>query len=705
MVSLNEIDAEDLKAFLIESHEILTQFEQDVVNLENSSLDQNQINRLYRALHTIKGNCGFLPFAKLEAIAHAGETLLDTIRTTQRNITAVEATVLLQLTDAIRQILQTIEATATDGDKDYTSLIAALTTLSTEVTITNDLKALDVADVQSATSLDSTIRVQVDLLDHVMNLVGELVLARNRMLQLTATSSNPTLISTCQQIDLITNELQDSVTKTRMQPISTLWRNLPRLVRDSAIASGKEVTLELEGSETELDRNLIAGIKDPLTHLVRNCIDHGIEPPDVRVANGKSAQGILKVRAFQESGKVIIEISDDGIGIDPARIKARSQQLGLMSAVQAASISDQEALNLIFLSGFSTATVVTHLSGRGVGMDVVRRNLESVNGTVEIDSQPGHGTTFRLKIPLTLAIIPALLVSSGGEIFVIPQTSVQELIRIEGREKIQDSIETLLDVPVYRWRGQILPLVYLNSVLQLTASLTPTDLLYFVVIVADGYRFGLIVDQIEDTQDIVVKPLSKQLKSLVMFAGATILGDGNVALILDVSGLAEYAGVQQQSQLPFVAPEVELTERQLILMVLGPQNLRMGILLTHTTRLEMIPRTMIDQVGDLYLMKYGDRIVSLIDLQKVFTGTPHPLDEFKEFISIVVITLNDDHTVGLIVEQILDIVEESLSVTGLANRPGVQCYATVQGQITEILDLNAIVDLANPYHTSHPVHL
>jgi two-component system, chemotaxis family, sensor kinase CheA len=740
MESLNEIDAEDLQAFLVESYEILTQFEQDVLNLENNALNQSQLDRLYRALHTIKGNCGFLPFAKLEAIAHAGETLLDTIRTEQRNITPNLATVLLQLTDAIREILQAIEATATEGDRDDSSLIAALTALCTAdavpaalvVTgqtnvvnladgseafnradprsissdprsISSDLQSIS-SDSQSISSVDSaidaTIRVQVNLLDHVMNLVSELVLARNRVLQLTATSSNSTLISTCQQIDLITNELQDGVMRTRMQPISVLWRNLPRLVRDSAIASGKQVALELEGSETELDRNLIAAIKDPLIHLIRNCIDHGIESPDARVARGKPAQGTLKLRAFQESGKVILEIRDDGAGIDPARIKARSLQMGLITAVQAESISDREALDLIFLSGFSTAPEVTRLSGRGVGMDVVRRNLESVNGTVEIDSRLGHGTSFRLKIPLTLAIIPALLVSSGGERFVIPQVTVQELIRIEGSDQIERKIETLLNVPVYRLRGQILPLVNLNSVLQLTASSTPDDLLYFVVIAADGYRFGLIVDWIEDTQDIVVKPLSKQLKSLTMFAGATVLGDGNVSLILDIAGLAEHAGIQPQAQIASVAPEIELSDRQLILIVTGPQNLRMGIRLTHATRLEMVPSARIDQVGDQYLMQYRDRIVSLIDLQTVFSGTAYPLAEFEEFVSIVVITLDHEHTIGLIVHQILDIVEEAIAVTGSANRPGVQCYATVQGQITEILDLNAIVDLANPYHAT-----
>jgi two-component system, chemotaxis family, sensor kinase CheA len=721
MELLNEIDAEDLNAFLVEGYEILSQFEQDVLNLEKGSFDQKRLNQLYRGLHTIKGNCGFLPLPKLEAIAHAGETLLNTLRVNQQNVTSEVATALLQLTDAIRHTLHTIEATVTEGNQDYSSLIDTLIQLSqltpvTTITLTTPAsvlptddpvsteasESLKVADAHFTAVLDSapesTIRVQVDLLDHMMNLVSELVLVRNRVLQLMPGINDPALNLTCQQINLITNELQDSVIRTRMQPISTLWRSLPRLVRETAIACNKDVALELDGSETELDRSLIAAIKDPLTHLVRNCIDHGIEPSDVRVARGKSAQGTLTLKAWQENGKVTLEIRDDGAGIDPAQIRARSQQIGLISATEADSLSDREVIDLIFLPGFSTTAEVTRLSGRGVGMDVVRRNLESVNGTIEIDSQLGHGTTFRLKIPLTLAIIPALLISTSGERFAIPQANVQELIRIEGAEQIKHRVETLLNVPVYRLRGQILPLLNLASVLRLESASTDSDLLYFVVVAADEYRFGLIVDQIEDTQDIVVKPLSKQLKSLNLFAGVTVLGDGRAALILDAVGLAQHAGVQRQSMTGSATPEIKNhDDRQLILIVLGPQNTRLGICLTHATRLEMISRERIEQIGEQYVMQYRDRIASMIDLESIFTGAIRPLSALEDVVPVVVILLDENRTIGLIVHQILDTVEESLVVTGAASRPGIQCYATVQGQITEMLDLDALVELSNPY--------
>lgn len=727
MEPLNDVDPEDLEAFVVEGYEILSQFEQDILELEKGSFDQKRLNRLYRALHTIKGNCGFLPLPKLETISHAGETLLETLRTTQQRVTPDVATALLQLTDAIRQTLHTIETTATEGSQDYSPLVATLTALCTPVSVTkikgvspsvlsaqqsapvsapaNDLKSSESSDGQPTngfrpnldSALDSSIRVQVDRLDHMMNLISELVLVRNRVMQMMSGIHDAALASTFQQIDLITNELQDSVMRTRMQPISMLWRSLPRLVRETAIACGKEVALELNGNDTELDRSLIAAIKDPVTHLIRNCIDHGIESPDIRVANGKSARGTLSLRALQENGKVTLEIQDDGAGINAEQVRFRSQQMGLISATEAASLTDREALDLIFLPGLSTAEGVTRLSGRGVGMDVVRRNLESVNGTIEIESQLGYGTTFRLRIPLTLAIIPALLVSAGGERFAIPQASVQELIRIEGSELIERSIETLLNVPVYRLRGQILPLVNLASILQLKTALPDHELLYFVVIAADGHRFGLIVDQIEDTQDVVVKPLSRQLKSLHVFTGVTILGDGQAALILDPAGLAQQAGVQQQADVVLPSSEEKTDDRQLILVVLGPRQTRLGICLTHATRLEMVSRENIEQIGEQYVMKYRDRIATVIDLETIFNNTTRPLTDFEQVLPVIVMTLDESLTVGLIVHQILDTVEESLTVTGAANRPGIQCYATVQGQITEMLDLAAIVELANPY--------
>jgi two-component system, chemotaxis family, sensor kinase CheA len=712
-----DVDEEDIKAFLIESHENLNLIEHNILDLERTSIDREILNQIYRALHSIKGNCGFLPFPKLEAIAHAGEGLLGALRDGQIEITQEIATILLQTVDGIRQLLATIEATSEEGEADFSTLIETLNEkLFTRGDIPDEyleqnlkVKQDEVFHPDSQTNsainsavTESTIRVDISLLERVMNLVGELVLTRNQVIQLSGALQDSTLTKTCQRLDLITSELQAGIIKTRMQPINVIWRNFPRMVRDLAIAKDKQVHLELEGADTELDRSILEAIKYPLTHLLRNCIDHGIESAAVRSDRGKSPQGYLCLRAFYESGKVNLEISDDGSGIDPEALKQRAQQLQLINAAQAESMSETEAMNLIFMPGFSTAEKITNLSGRGMGMDVVRRNLEAINGTVDLQSQPGQGTTFRLKIPLTLAIIPALLISSGGERFAIAQASLQELVRVEGTEKIKCSIETLYNVPVYRLRGQILPLVYLNQVLQLPDLTTNAETLNIVVVAADDRRFGLVVDRIEDNQEIVVKPLGKQLKALTVFAGATILGDGKIALILDASGLAQQADVKaalQQTKIAEASTAENLAEeQQLILIVEGPDKTRMGIPLNYAARLEKITLTAIEQLGEQYLVQYRDRILSLIDLHRIFAGRQRQLTQLndgQETLWVVVINVDNDYSIGLVVDQILDIVEDPLTIKRTASRPGVKYYATVQGLVTEILDIDAIVQQSN----------
>lgn len=565
-------------------------------------------------------------------------------------------------------------------------------------------------------SADSTIRVDVELLDMVMNLVGELVLVRNQIVH--ANSVSDSASATSQRLNSITTALQAGVMKTRMQPISTIWQKFGRVIRDLAIACEKQVQVEMVGTETELDRSIIEAIKDPLTHIVRNCIDHGIEYPAVRTECGKPADGRLLLRAAHESGKVNIEISDDGAGIDPETIKQKAQQLGLISSAQAASMSESEAINLIFLPGFSTAAQITNLSGRGVGMNVVKANIEKINGTVEVFSKLGQGTKFKLKIPLTLAIIPALIVKSGGDRYAIPQTSLQELIRLEG-QAIHE-IETLYDVPVYRLRGNLLPLVNLNQELQLQDTLIDTEALNIVVIHADEYRFGLVVDQIEDTQDIVVKPLGKQLKQISTFAGATILGDGKVALIIDAVGLANHAGVTDQMQQRLTntqATQVQAAEAQMVLLFQGPHGARMGIPMSLASRLEEFPYSMVEQVGNQYVVQYRNQILPLIDLHCIFApNSSQPLANSRliakktsaldpkmgnggsvDDIQVVVVSLGREHSVGLVVERILDIVAEPLNIKGTASRAGVLYLAVIQGQITEILDIERVIQLDNPH--------
>ncbi len=691
------VDDEDIQAFLIESYDNLDRIEQDILALEDPTAQTEALNRLYRSLHTIKGNCGFLPFPKLEAIAHAGESLLGKLRDRSLKVTSQITSILLQAADGLRQMLREIEATGSETSNDYATLIAALEAVQTDFgKQDSDLVVQPSSNITEDSEVAaSTIRVNVGLLDRVMTLVEELVLARNQVVSFADSVNNSAFTGVCQRLDLVASDLQEGIMKTRMQPMNTIFQKFPRVVRDLAIAHQKQVQIHIEGAETELDRTLIEHIKDPLTHLIRNCVDHGIELPDVRVAQGKSPQGQLSIRAFHEQGKVNLEISDDGNGIDPERLKQRSQQLGILTSAQAEALSDREAFDLMFLPGFSTAERVTNLSGRGVGMDVVRSNLELVNGTIEVRSQINIGTTFRIKIPLTLAIVSALLISSGNERFAIAQTNIQELVRLEGQQIAQ--IETLYDVPVYRLRNTLLPLVYLNSILQLTDKVTDEELVYIVVIQADEYQFGVVVDAIDDVQEIVVKPLGKQLKDLAVYAGATILGDGQIALILDAVGLARQSNAiaQLQKRLSAIAPTTftETLDRQLILLFEGPEKARMSIPMLAAVRLETFPLSAIERVGNQELVKYHDRILPLIDLYQVFGGSVPKREE----LAVVVVALSANSSVGIIVDRIVDIVEDDASFKGSATRPGVRFCASIQDQVTEMLDIDAIVEMVNPH--------
>jgi two-component system chemotaxis sensor kinase CheA len=355
-----------------------------------------------------------------------------------------------------------------------------------------------------------------------------------------------------------------------MQPIRTLWNKFPRVVRDIAMSLSKQVRLEMEGEETELDKTLIEAIANPLTHLIRNCLDRGLETPEERTAAGKPPVGRVCLRAYHESGQVTIEVSDDGKGINSERIKQKAIQRGIITLDRSMQMSDQEALNLIFLPGFSTAEQITNISGRGVGMDVVQANVEKINGSIDVHSRIGQGTTFKLKIPLTLAIIPTLIITSGGDRFAIPQVNLVELVRLEGEQALK-SIEMFHDTPVYRLRGRLLPLVYLNRELKLDSEqdagtgrhgdaensnlskIANDEVLNIVVVQATDKPFGLVVYPINDTQEIVVKPLGKQLRTLNCFAGATIMGDGKIALILDLQGIAQRTHLLSEQQKALVA--------------------------------------------------------------------------------------------------------------------------------------------------------
>lgn len=555
---------------------------------------------------------------------------------------------------------------------------------------------------------DTTIRVDVGLLDTLMNLVGELVLARNQIMQLTADQQSSVLTAAAQRLNLITTELQEGVMKTRMQPIGSVWGKFPRIVRDLAVACGKRVRIEMEGEETELDRSIIEAIKDPLTHLVRNAVDHGIEPPEVREAVGKPPEGRLVVRAFHEGGQVNIEITDDGAGIDPERVLAKALERGFVGPDQASRMSEREVLDLIFRPGFSTAERVTNVSGRGVGMDVVRTNIERIGGSVDVRSRRGEGTTFRVKIPLTLAIIPALIVTCGGDRYAIPQVNLLELVRLDG-EQAERGIETIHDCPVYRLRGNLLPLVYLDRELGLAqeaegAAGAEGRSVSIVVLQADDRQFGLVVDGILDTEEIVVKPLGKLLKGISAYAGATIMGDGQVALILDVLGIAQRSGVvseiHERGALDLAQPEATGPgqPREAFLLCEGPDGGRVAVPLTMVERLEEISPEHVERLGGSLVMQYRGDILPLLHLNQLLEERrrrPRNQPSHREDtdrLSVLVLAV-EGRTAGLVVDRILDIVEEVVDLRP-ATRRGVLGCQVVQGRATEFLDVARLLERA-----------
>ncbi|SHH38447.1 chemotaxis protein CheA [Geodermatophilus nigrescens] len=549
---------------------------------------------------------------------------------------------------------------------------------------------------------DSTIRVDVDLLDSLMLLVGELVLTRNQIVQYVGRSTDTDLVRASQRLNLIASELQEGVMKTRMQPIDHIWSKLPRVVRDLGIQCGKTVRLEMEGKDTELDKTLLEAVKDPLTHLVRNSVDHGIEAPDRRRAAGKRAEGVLTLRARHESGQVVVEVADDGAGIDPAKIGAKAVERGLVTADQLSRMGPQDVLQMIFAPGFSTAAAVTNVSGRGVGMDVVKTNIESIGGTIEVESEPGRGTVCRLRIPLTLAIVPALTVECAGDRYAIPQISLQELVSLDA-EKAANAVEEVGGAPVYRLRGELLPLVRLTDVLGL-ASDRHDGHVVIAVLRSEGRRFGLVVDRVINTEEIVVKAVGGQLKAIGLYSGATVLGDGAVALILDVQALARRAlrteTAERQEAREAAARTVAVeTDRQRMLLAAIGEGRRVAIPLDTVTRLEQVRTESVERVGNREVVQYRGAILPIVRLDR-HLGAYGASD--REVLEVIVYS---DHgrSVAIVVEEILDIVDGGAAVRSDIDDLGLLGSAVLGDKVTELLDVRAAILAADPafYATDH----
>ncbi len=744
---MEEIVAE----FLVESREGLDRIEGHLVTLEDAPHDLHIISEIFRVLHTLKGTCSYLGLPKLESVAHRAETVLSTIRDSDHEMTTEMADVLLATMDTIRLILESLERSGTEGESDVGAFIEELerVTLATKPQRrSTDLPpiaapeargrlgdllvsagAAERSDIERALakqkagdgrtlgdilvdegktrqesvneaigkqrSEESSIRVDVSLLDSLMNMVGELVLCRNQIQRQLSDGNASNLQAPAQRLNSITTELQNAVMKTRLQPIGRVWNKLPRLVRDLSRQCGKNVRIEMHGAETEVDRTILEALKDPLTHMVRNTIGHGIETGPERMALGKEPEGLLRLTASHQGGKVQIDVSDDGAGMDVDKIRTTAVERGIVTKDEVDELTDNEVVHLIFAPGFSTASSVNNLSGRGVGMDVVRINIERIGGEVDITTGRGQGTTFTIRIPLTLAIIPALIVCCGPNRYAIPQVSLLELVHLEP-VSAENPTEEVCGAPVYRHRGHLLPIVDLR----LEFGLPPTAegaARQLAVLVCDGREFGLVIDVVESTEEIVVKPLGRSLKDNQLFSGATILGDGSVALIIDVVGLAVATNVvrtslaRSESRLKAASVDPELTE-DLTLIVLGlGDGARIALRLSGVDRLEELPVGSIEQSRQRDVVQYRGGVLPIIDLGPA-TGLGASALVSGQTMSVAVHTY-EGRSIGLAAARFLDIVANPSVVRAT---DGTIESAIIDGQVTDLIDAFQIMEASRP---------
>ncbi|NYZ15219.1 response regulator [Azospirillum sp. RWY-5-1] len=530
-----------------------------------------------------------------------------------------------------------------------------------------------------------TIRVNVDLLENLMTMVSELVLTRNQLLQILRSQKESEFAAPLQRLNHVTSELQEGVMKTRMQPIGNAWAKLPRLVRDLAHELGKKIDLQMLGADTELDRQVLELIKDPLTHMVRNSADHGLEIPADRVRAGKSETGRVTLNAYHEGGHIIIEIQDDGKGLAIDKIKAKAIQNGLASEGELAAMSDQQIIQFIMKPGFSTAAKVTNVSGRGVGMDVVKTNIEKIGGTIEIKSQQGKGSTFVIKIPLTLAIVSALIVECAGERFAIPQISVVELVRAAADS--EHTIERLKGTPVLRLRNRLLPLVSLQELLRLEREgedKRHEDETFIVVTQVGTYTFGIMVDRVYDTEEIVVKPVAPILRHIEMFSGNTILGDGSVIMILDPNGIASATGEMAMagdamSKESMAVQQSRQEDKMALLLFRAGEGAPKAVPLSLVARLEDIDLATVELSNGMPVVQYRGKLMPLVPIDQGFVLR-------HEGRQPVLVFADGDRSMGLIVDEIVDIVEEKLMVQLAADRPGNMGSAIIAGKATDVID-------------------
>lgn len=743
--------------FLAECREILDRVSASLQKIEKREYKQDDIDALYRDIHSLKGTAYLFSCNQLGDLGHAVESSLETIRAGTHLPSAELIGGLFKCVDVIELELNCIQSNKPNEriSELLPRIKKLLLTVTARLPLANgNIESIDTHDSDESTDLklesvtqaersglefannestaaatdenidvavpkaeegnkesttvmpkdgesNGSIRVPVALLDSLMTLVGEMVLVRNQVLQFANGSEDQEFHNLSKHLNVVTSEIQNEMMKTRMQPIGNVLNKFNRVVRDLSQDLGKQISLHIQGSETELDKSLLEAIKDPLTHIVRNSCDHGIETPDLRVAAGKPAAGSIQIRAFHEGGQVVIEVSDDGKGMHKDVLLKRGIEKGIITPEQAKQMGEKEIFGLIFAPGFSTAAKVTNVSGRGVGMDVVRTNIERIGGTVDLNSVAGKGSKILIKIPLTLAIVPALLVRSGDGQFAIPQVKLLELVRVDSSS--EQKIEYLHGSPVYRLRGNLLPIVDLNQVLKGTQDRIKEDnsAVNIAVLDADHGSFGLIVDEIYDTADIVVKPLNRLLKSLLIYSGATILGDGSVALILDVIGLAKVAQLNGESGQNPKAEGNALEESQRMihsdtqdfLLVQVNATAKHAIMMCYVHRLEEFKVGQIETSGKRRVIRYRDSILPLVSVNKHLGYSERERLSLDESVPVVVIKKGEKFF-GLEVDAIVDTLSTTTDVdTSIPCSDGFVGNLNLKDQVVVVVDPYALIGM------------
>ncbi|MGJ4882460.1 MULTISPECIES: hybrid sensor histidine kinase/response regulator [unclassified Bradyrhizobium] len=771
-----------LREFLTETSESLDTVDNQLVRFEQEPNNAKILDNIFRLVHTIKGTCGFLGLPRLEALAHAAETLMGKFRDGMP-VTGEAVTLILTTIDRIKDILGQLEANEAEPEGEDRDLISELEAMVErgmaamaageaapplvpaappapavthgsliDQTLERPLRPgevsldeLERAFRETAIELppahekapepkaaapapvakagpakaeaeakaepkkaarpkvnadgevhendkvaNQSIRVNVDTLEHLMTMVSELVLTRNQLLEIARRNEDTEFKVPLQRLSNVTAELQEGVMKTRMQPIGNAWQKLPRIVRDLATELGKQIELEMHGADTELDRQVLDLIKDPLTHMVRNSADHGLETMAERAAAGKAEQGTIRLSAYHEGGHIIICIADNGRGLNTERIKAKALANGLVTEAELEKMTEAQIHKFIFEPGFSTAAAVTSVSGRGVGMDVVRTNIDQIGGTIDIKSVLGEGTSVTIKIPLTLAIVSALIVEAGGDRFAIPQLSVVELVR--ARANSEHRIERIKDTAVLRLRNKLLPLMHLKKLLKIDdGSSTDPENGFIVVTQVGNQTFGIVVDCVFHTEEIVVKPMSTKLRHIDMFSGNTILGDGAVIMIIDPNGIAKAlgaAGSASQAVSDEHAAHHAIGGEQLtsLLVFRAGTAQPKAVPLALVTRLEEIAADKIEISNGRYMVQYRDQLMPLVQMEgvSVQTSGSQPILVFAD----------ETRAMGLVVDEIIDIVEERLNIQVSGAKDGILGSAVIKGQATEVIDVGHFLPMA-----------